>query len=252
MRIFKDFTEARSEIARDLKEMGVSIENTSMQDKKGIFPTLELQYYAYTVLHPEVLDLDVTTDWCGAEWLDRLRGIVGNPSSLGTAWQTRSDEHMIWSDFLEIDGRPIQSNESYDSIMEFRPELQSDPMRLAYTYSERFAINDQVWRIIRELRKNPESRQLYVAMWDPHQDSGRLGYQRVPCSLGWHFMLRDGRLNIRYKMRSCDFVTHWQNDVWLALKLLDYVCSKTGNHPGHFIQEIDSFHVYKKDVKDVF
>lgn len=252
-RIFKDFTEARSEISRDLKEMGVQVENVMMQDKEGCFPTLEVEDYHYTVLQPMVQDLDSTQPWAAAEWGDRVQAIMGNPSPLGTAWMTRADDKMDWSEFIEFDGRPLPHGVSLMEAEESANALvRSDPIRLAYSYGERFAINDQVMRVIRELRRNPLSRQLYIAMWDPYQDSERLGQRRVPCSIGWHFRMREGRLNMTYTMRSCDFVTHWQNDVWLAMMLLDFICHKTGNELGRFSQFINSLHVYQRDVADVF
>lgn len=253
MRIFNNFTEAKGEIARDLKEMGIKVENTMMQDKVGSFPTLELINYGYTVTKPMAADLSPTQPWAREEWKDRVSAIMGNPSPIGQAWRTRSDEHMDWSEFIEFDGKPLPNGVSLEEARaSANPLVASDPIRLAYSYGERFALNDQVMRIIRELRRNPNSRQLYVAMWDPHQDSERLGVRRVPCSIGWHFMLRADALHLTYTMRSCDFVTHWQNDVWLALMLLDFVCNKTGHTPGRFSQFINSFHVYEKDVAGVF
>jgi Thymidylate synthase len=252
MRIFKNFQEAKGEIARDLKEMGIKVDNAMMQDKAGSFPTLELINYGYTVTHPEVQDLQPTMPWAKREWDDRVAAVMGSPSPLGTAWQTRADEKMDWSEFIEYDGKPLPPGISLERMKQLSPHARLDPMRLAYSYGERFALNDQVMRVIRELRRNPQSRQLYIAMWDPHQDSERLGSRRVPCSLGWHVMLREGLLHITYSMRSCDFVTHWQNDCWLTLMLLDFICMRTGNHPGRFSQFINSFHVYEKDVADVF
>jgi len=253
MRIFKDFKEARGEIARDLKEMGLHVDNVMMQDKEGSFPTLELINYGYTVTKPIVQDLNPTQPWAAAEFGDRIQAIMGNPSPLGTAWMTRADEHMDWSEFIEFNGKPLPQGVSLEEAKEScSPLVARDPIRLAYSYGERLALNDQVMRVIRELRRNPMSRQLYIAMWDPHQDSERLGSRRVPCSLGWHFIMREDRLHLTYTMRSCDFVTHWQNDVWLAMMLLDFVCMKTGNVQGRFSQFINSFHVYKIHVKDVF
>lgn len=252
MRIFKDFVEAAGEIARDLKEMGLRVDNTMMQDKVGSFPTLELINYGYTVTKPDQTQLHPTQPWATAEWKDRVAAIMGNPSPLGTAWLQRADEHMDWSEFVEYDGKPLPPGVSLERMKQLHPHAKNDPLRLAYSYGERFALNDQVMRIIRELRRNPNSRQLYVAMWDPHQDSERLGNRRVPCSIGWHFMLRQDQLHLTYTMRSCDFLTHWQNDVWLALMMLDFVCSRTGYSPGRFSQFINSFHVYEKDVTDVF
>ena len=245
--------EAKGEIARDLKEMGIKVDNTMMQDKVGSFPTMELINYGYTVTQPDQSHLNPVQPWSDAEWRDRVQAIMGRPSPLGTSWMKRADEHMDWGQFVEFDGKPMPSGVSLEDMRgSCNPLVRDDPMRLAYSYGERFALNDQVMRVIRELRRNPQSRQLYVAMWDPQQDSERLGKRRVPCSIGWQFMMRNGKLHITYTMRSCDFVTHWQNDVWLSLQLLDFVCLKTGHNSGQFSQFINSFHVYESDVADVF
>lgn len=252
MRIFENFPEAFGEIARDLREMGIHVKNKKMQDKEGAFHTYELCNYGYTVLNPDFAHLEPTQPWAEVEWEDRLSGIENHPSNPGEAVDLREDDHMIWADYLEIGGRPLPYGVTIDSLIKSQPHLANDPAIFAYTYSERFAINQQVWRIIRELRENPDSRQLYVSLWDPHHDCERLGVRRVPCSLGWHFLFRNERLHVTYFMRSCDFVTHFQNDVWLTLKLLHYVAENAGFKPGRFSQFINSFHVYEKDVKDVF
>jgi thymidylate synthase len=252
MRIFKTFDEARGEIKRDLAEMGIKIENERMQDKVGSFPTLELINYGYLVTQPLFGDLRPVQPWASREWEDRLNGIESNPSPLGTAWTSRSDQHMNWEEFVEYDGKPLPIGVTLNTARETWPSANNDPIRFAYTYGERFALNDQVLRVIRELRRNPFSRQLYVALWDPDVDIERLSVRRVPCSIGWHFMFRHNKLHVTYTMRSCDFVTHWENDVWLSMKLLEYVAGKVGAEVGQFSQFINSFHVYEKDVKDVF
>ena len=55
-----------------------------------------------------------------------------------------------------------------------------------------------------------------------------------------------------YMQRSCDFSTHYHNDVWLAVKLLEYVARKAGMQPGHFSHWIGSLHVFNKDVEGIF
>ena len=230
MRIFKNLTEARGEILRDFKEMGIDVANTHMQDKVGEFPTLELINYGYTILEPRAEHLNPSLEWATQEWLDRYEGITGHPVNPGKAWHKRSD---IWHGFIETDHSLHYG-------------------KFSYTYSERFAGACQVLRIVEEIRSNPNSRQLYLSLWDPNLDIVRIGVRRVPCSLGWHFMVREKKLHVTYSMRSCDFVTHWDNDVWLTLQLLDYISSKTGIDTGRFSQFINSFHIYEKDVADIF
>lgn len=243
MRIFKSFTEAKNEIRRDLKEMGLAVANSHMQDKVGQFDTLELNNYGYTVLAPREGDLTPTTPWCHQEWTDRLAGIYGNASNPGTAFRTRKDKFMNWDEFLENNGEPVPLGAEPEEL-----GLRS----FSYTYSERFALKQQVMRIIWELKKNPLSRQLYISMWDPTTDSERIGYRRVPCSLGWHFLYRENALHMTYTMRSCDFATHFDNDCWLAFRLQEFIARAAHMPVGRFSHFINSFHVYTKDVADVF
>ena len=252
MRIFKTFDEARNEIKRDLKEMGLRVEGRYKQDKLGSFPTMELINYGYTVLEPHLDDLNPVHGWSCAEWNEREAGIFGNPQNPGYAWKFRRDLQMDWAEYLEYNGEPLRPGVTLELAQQALPQFKDDQYGFAYTYSQRFATGDQVFKVIRELRRNPESRQLYISLWHLVEDPDRLGKRRVPCSLGWHFMMREGKLHMTYTMRSCDFVTHWDNDVWLALRLQTFVADRGGFPIGHFCHFINSFHVYEKDVKDVF
>jgi len=227
MRIFHNFVEAFAEIQRDLGEMGIPVHTQTMQDKdisddEG-YNTIEIQNYIYTVTNPALVNVNPVQPWADAEWLERKTGIEGGPVNPGHAYKLRSD---VWDEFLH--------NGAF-----------------AYTYSERFALSMCAENIIQRLISDPLSRQLYIPMFNYH-DTKRLGVHRVPCSLGWHFMNRNGYLNMTYFMRSCDFSTHFQNDVYLALKLQDYVAERAEMVVGNFSQFMASLHVYQKDVAKVF
>ena len=237
MRIFSDFDEAFSEIKRDLAEMGIEVHTKTMQNKNiendENYSTKELQFYSYRILDPfqpakfnQLFDRLPNKSWAVNEWLERKEGIEGKPVNPGEAYKLRDS---VWNEFLNIEGK-------FD-----------------YSYSERFAMNEQVQKVIEALKRDNLSRQAYITIWKP-EDSSYLGtaISRVPCSLSYLFQYRQGRLNMEYSMRSCDFNTHFPNDVYEALKLMDYVSRKTGLPAGDFIHHIASFHVYKKDIKDVF
>ena len=59
--------------------------------------------------------------------------------------------------------------------------------------------------VVTLLTNDPLTRQAFLPMWFP-EDTGVVHGTRVPCSLGYHFMQRDGRLSITYYIRSCDIV----------------------------------------------
>lgn len=226
MRIYSNFKEAVSEVGRDIAEMGIEIQPNTMQDKyvgdDKNYLTKEIQNYVYTVINPlqSVGDLTkVTRAWANAELLERVGGIPLNP---GKAYLHRIE---VWQEFLH-DGK------------------------FGYTYPER--MSKQLDILINEIRTNPTSRQLYLSIWSPEDLPFIGGERRVPCSLGYLLQVREGKLNITYSMRSCDFMTHYQNDVFLAVKLMEWMAAKTGYEPGNFTHVIGSLHVYAKDVEGIF
>ena len=243
MRIYMNWPEAYEEIKRDLAEMGILVKPKTMQDKviegNSDYETKELQNYCYTLLDASSKGVTgVIQPWADAEFKERVTDpwtrwdngeepCVDIPEFVnpGTAWELRKD---IWTEYMH-EGK------------------------MAYTYNERIWQNDQLTKIINRLKEDHDSRQLWLSIWDPNDDTDKLGgVSRVPCSLGYNFQFRDGKLNMHYVMRSCDFNTHFVNDVYLAIKLLEYVAKEAGLEVGSFTHTMFSLHVYKKDVSDVF
>ena len=243
MRIYMNWPEAYEEIKRDLAEMGILVKPKTMQDKviegNSDYETKELQNYCYTLLDASSKGITgVIQPWADAEFKERVTDpwdrlnkdedpLIDIPEFVnpGTAWELRKD---IWTEYMH-EGK------------------------MAYTYNERIWQNDQLTKIINRLKEDHDSRQLWLSIWDPNDDTDKLGgVSRVPCSLGYNFQFRDGKLNMHYVMRSCDFNTHFVNDLYLAIKLLEYVAKEAGLEVGSFTHTMFSLHVYKKDVSDVF
>lgn len=229
MRIYMNWNEAYEEIKRDLAEMGINVYPKTMQDKyvegNEDYATKELQNYCYTILNAKSEDVKSfsTQPWADAEFKERINPI-GNVNP-GDAYKLREE---IWNEYMH-DGK------------------------FAYSYNERFFRNSQLYKIMKRLKEDHDSRQLWLSIWDCNEDVDKLGgISRVPCSLGYNFQFREGKLNIHYVMRSCDFNTHFPNDVYLAIKLLEYVAESCDMPVGNFTHTMFSLHVYRKDVADVF
>lgn len=229
MRIYTNWDECYNEVLRDLAEMGIVVRPKTMQDKNvegnPDYETKELQNYSYTLLDPKSQTITgVVQPWADAEFKERIDSIH-YPINPGEAWKLRKD---VWSEYIH-DGK------------------------LAYTYNEMLWNNNQLGKVIDRMLKDPDSRQLWVSLWNPNKDPDLLGgVSRVPCSLGYGFQVREGKLNMHYVMRSCDFATHFCNDVYLAIKLLEWVSNMTGFPVGNFTHTMFSVHVYNKDIKGVF
>lgn len=232
MRIYCEANEAFEEIKRDLAEMGIWVHPKTMQDKNvegnADYETTELQNYCYTILDAKSKDIpNVCQPWADAEFEERITDpkTVGGFINPGEAWKLREN---VWGEFFHNG-------------------------KFGYSYNELIWNNDQFNKVINRLKEDPDSRQLWISLWDPERDPDLLGgISRVPCSLGYGFQVREGKLNMHYVMRSCDFSTHFANDVYLAIKLLEYVAKLTGYEVGSFTHTIFSLHIYRKDLKNVF
>ena len=76
--------------------------------------------------------------------------------------------------------------------------------------------------VVNMLLRNPHTRQAYLPIWFP-EDTGSVQGQRVPCTLGYQFIIRDNLATIVYFMRSCDIMRHLKDDAYMAARLLQWV-----------------------------
>ena len=219
MRIYANCREAASETKRELAEMGVEVKIETMQDKKvkddPDYLTRELIGYSYMIVNPTEDKIELAKafgkeselDWAEEEFTERVSRMKLNP---GEAYKRRK----VWEEFVH-DGK------------------------FSYTYSERFG--DQIVKVIESLKSNPGSRNAIISMWNPEIDIDRIGGKmRVPCTMYYQVLIRDGRVNMIYNIRSNDLFTHWCWDIWLAITLQEYIASELGLPVGFFMQQIGS------------
>lgn len=102
------------------------------------------------------------------------------------------------------------------------------------------------------------TRQAYLPIWFP-EDTGVTKNQRVPCSLGYHFQYNpeSGRLDCTYMIRSCDLIRHFRNDVYMAARLLQWICGQLLDAdddglllPGILTIHIMNLHVMTGDLRN--
>lgn len=111
--------------------------------------------------------------------------------------------------------------------------------------------------VLLQLVNHPFTRQAYLPIWFP-EDTGAVHGKRVPCTLGYHFIIRDGKLDISYFMRSTDLLRHFQDDVYLAVRLAQWMVSQIndanfypGDEPlkvGKLIFHTANMHIFEGDA----
>ena len=243
MRIYKTLLPAVQEVYRDLLVRGITVECNSYQDKKlegenrfvkelmGVdfritTPLLErdeLIKYAFKD------DADRIIKYCQQEIADRCSGEPLNP---GNSYKIRSD---MWTKFLEGDNK------------------------FSYQYAERLWTNNQFRTVIDTLKNDSGTRQAVLSIWNPDLDmkADKLGGgNRIPCSLFYQFMIRNGRLHCQYFMRSNDALGHFPIDLYCATGLMEYVVNELKDtYPDLKVGSLSymacSFHCFKWDMEKI-
>lgn len=186
--------------------------------------------------------------WAEEHFQERVSGIPHNPPPSHVNWpfaQKGNEEH-------QGDGRfshtyPERMWAAWAAIPNYG-NLPGDPHKLEihpgkfprvgvrYRYGD---LND----VVTLLQARPGTRQAYLPIWFP-EDTGAVEGQRVPCTLGYHFMVRNGRMKCVYYIRSCDFYRHFRDDVYMAVRLQQWLAQRVGVSPGKFVMHISSLHIF--------
>ena len=178
---------------------------------------------------------------------------------------------MPWAEdhFQErVGGKPLNPGEQFRNWKFYKTRPNNDKFRdsdtemFSHTYMERMwpkLANGNQNRGIRydlgdfntlvELFKEiPDTRQGYLPIWFP-EDTGNSLRVRVPCTLGYHFFLRNGYMDNHYYIRSCDFLRHLRDDIYLAARLTNELIDRAELDvlPGTLYMHITSLHIFENE-----
>lgn len=189
-------------------------------------------------------DTGADMPWAEDHFLERVSGTPHNPPPSHTAWPWAVRENTNHTD---AQGRfdhtyperfwPTHPNNCHEPYApapdggvqtvdrhghgDYGPVCKG--MRgIRYRYGD---LSDVVDLLVR----NPLTRQAFLPVWFP-EDTGAHHGQRVPCTIGYHFIMdAERQMHIVYYIRSCDMVRHFRNDVYLAARLLQWVCEQVND-----------------------
>lgn len=236
-------------------------------DPKPEFATYELMNYTFTHELSGIEDLQHWRDdvkpnlpWADNHFAERVCGEPINPGVEWANWpwgasadKFRDSTGQFNHNYMERYW-PKHAGQTPDGTYVSR--TADRPWRDAHMgiRNEYGDLND----LVDQLVKNPQSRQEWFPIFHP-EDVGEVVGGRKPCSLGYQFWARGGRLHVYYPLRSCDFFHHMQDDIYLTIRLLLWVlneCRKRDNtagywneiKPGTFTMHCTSLHVFANDM----
>lgn len=187
----------------------------------------------YHSAHEARTKIEPQLPWADDHFAERVGGIPYNPPPSAFEWLKKGST----KDYLE------------------------EEEKFSHTYPERMWPKDLGAKGIRYsisdladaaemLGKDPSTRQCYVPIWFPEDMDASLKGNRVPCTLGWHFIHRDGKLHTLYPMRSCDALRHLHNDLYFANLLTLWMIERSGIDavPGMLNFHAVNLHCFENDL----
>jgi thymidylate synthase len=104
--------------------------------------------------------------------------------------------------------------------------------------------NNQLNRVIDELKFNPNTRRAILVHYLPHEIDR---YKSdTPCNLVLNFYVKDNKLELTIFARSIDLVYGFCNDQYTFAKLMELVSEKTGYEIGKMNWLVTNLHIYPR------
>lgn len=226
-------------LAQQMLTHGVPVQRNTWQSTTAPSPAHELSNVVLEVIVPDSKHLWQATcepdlPWSETHFQERVSGEPLNPPPSFIDWPWHSKEEA--TRFINKGGR-------FDHTY---PERYWPKHVYPYSTYDVGDLDD----IAALLRKDIWTRQAYLPVWFP-EDTGSNNGQRVPCSLGYHFIRNGPQLDCNYFIRSCDLTRHYKNDVYLTGRLLQWVVDKITKqglpYPGKLTVFISNLHLFTSD-----
>lgn len=185
--------------------------------------------------------------WAENHFQERTSGNPLNPPPSHVDWpyaQAGNEQHIseyaqqfshtyperFWPRMANVEGHTVEGRQVYVPHAGIR-----------YLYGD---LQD----VVELLSRNLNTRQAYLPVWFPEDLTAARMRHRVPCTLGYHFMYRGGKLHCTYFMRACDFVRFFNDDVYMAGRLLQWVAEQINVQAGDLTMHIVSLHCFEGDL----
>lgn len=253
----RDFTMMKDLLVRELKTT-VPVNRGRWQSEdvssSGIHATHELSAVTMIVSIP-VGEINAQhffkpdLPWAENHFKERVGGKPVNPPPSYDQWPyhsaTERDRHIHNGHFDHTYPERFWPRHAGDYWSKFK----LPPFGIRYAYGD---LRD----VFLQLKEDPFTRQAYLPVFFPEDTGGRRHYDgpgRVPCTLGYHFIRNGPALDCNYFIRSCDIYRHFTNDVYMAVRLTQWMVDQLLETqemvwPGNLSMHISNLHLFRGDA----
>lgn len=248
MRTFSKPSDAVQWTKERLARTGYVVKTEKWQGIPSPDDMWETMNHSFQMFIPETIEelkkeVRPNLPWADEHFAERVSRIPYNPPP----------SHVRWP-FAQKDNKEFREEDKFSHTYPERiwpttaERKDSVNMGIRFTYGD----FDDVFNLI---KREPYTRQAFLPIWFP-EDTGTVHNERVPCTIGYHFMRRGDRLHMNYYIRSCDLIRHFRDDVYMACRKLFWLLERLKEDdpetwkdvkPGYYAMHIVSLHCFNKE-----
>ncbi len=205
--------------------------------------------------------------WADDHFLERVGGVPLNPPPswawwpwAGSAAKHRDAAAKFNHTYPErywpkTAGKEIPSAYNTDGSHKHGGQMFAESVQFQTPHSGIRGEYGDLGDVVDLLESQPHTRQAYLPIFFP-EDTGVGDGGRKPCTLGYQFIVRAGRLHCFYPMRSCDLIRHFADDVYLTVRLMIWMLEQLRGRnesfwsriePGTLTMHMTSLHIFEND-----
>lgn len=286
MNKFKNLSEAIEETQNEIEEYGQVIHTERWQARdisdRPDARMVEIMHWSFMAPIPQdvnglAVQVSPNLPWAEDHFKERICGTPINPGIewANWPWSKFADEHRedqifnhnymerYWPRYAGLVSKPTLTSEQFINGLESKTFvenlLDTGRVEVAAHRGIRHEYGD-LGGVVRVLAKEPLTRQAYLPVWFP-EDTGDAHNGRKPCTIGYHFIQRRGKLDVVYHIRSCDFLRHFRDDIYLTARLAQEVLRECkAQNPeawarvevGSLVMHITNLHLFINDYLMLF
>ena len=259
MIIYPDLAKAIARVRETLINTGYPVQTEKWQgipidEKRKMFEALNISFSA--IIPPNTTELEAQVKpnlpWADIHFMERVGGLPLNPGESYKKWpfygqdeKMRNSGELFSHTYMERFWPKFAGKPWFDNLEENQETINRG---VRYSYGD---LKDLVNLLLNE----PMTRQAFLPVWFP-EDTGASHGGRVPCTIGYHFIIRNNQFHMVYYIRSCDYFRHFRDDIYLGIRLLYWIYNeliKKDNHfkkldMGTFTMHITSLHIFNIEL----
>ena len=203
---------------------------------------------AYEYIHDRILQDGV--DFANTKALFNVGFYITNPLDNKIINRERNWKQEYaeaeWQWYLSGDNHIKTLGDIYGKVPEIWKRMADDRGYVNSNYGWQWQRQEQLEKIIYMLKKNPDTRQACVSIYDG-KEFDEYSHD-TPCTYAVQFTIVHGRLDMCVTMRSNDLWFGFCNDQYCFSKLQEMVSKRLNVEPGVYYHFAHNMHLYNDKI----